>query len=155
MHDSVLTWLKEQNLSFDKVLEVGSYNVNGSARTIIQAKEYIGVDAIAGPGVDLIMNGHDLDFEDETFDCVVSTEAIEHDDKFWLTMDEAGRVLKRGGILVLTTRGNGFVEHAFPADYWRFLPQSFGVLFKLASCVPHKIESDPSSPGLFGIGVKR
>src|SRR5690242_14807098 len=121
MHDSVMKWVKQVvskiDLTGKTVLEVGSYNVNGSVRPLFEsAKEYIGVDFRPGPGVDYVMNAHDLNFPihyfkivtDGLFDVVISTEMLEHDSEFWRSLSEMGRVLRPGGYLILTARGNGF-----------------------------------------------
>jgi hypothetical protein len=42
------------------VLEVGSLNINGTVRDFFDAKEYVGVDLIEGPGVDRVCAGQDL-----------------------------------------------------------------------------------------------
>ena len=150
MHDSVLQWVAEKAREFDQfagqsVLEVGSLNVNGSVRPFFSsAAEYTGVDLFAGPGVDLLMNAHALAFADASFDVVVSTEMLEHDDEFWRSAAEMGRVLRRGGLLILTARGNGF------------MPSSFPKLFTLAGCDVLEVREDwqPGHPGLFGVGRK-
>jgi hypothetical protein len=42
-----------------RVLEMGSYNVNGSVRDMFAlAGRYVGVDLVEGPGVDLVGFGH-------------------------------------------------------------------------------------------------
>jgi hypothetical protein len=66
-----------------------------------------------------------------------------------------GRVLKRGGHLVVTTRGNGFGEHNEPSDYWRFMPASGPLLLELAGCDVVSVETDPEVPGIFLHGVRR
>jgi len=44
-----------------------------------------GIDFIEGPGVDLVLDAHQLTsaFERNSFDIVVSTEMLEHDSEFW------------------------------------------------------------------------
>jgi SAM-dependent methyltransferase len=170
MHGSVMKWVKQVvskiDLTDKTVLEVGSYDVNGSVRPLFEGcREYIGVDMREGPGVDYVMNAHDLRFapgyfEINTtglFDIVISTEMLEHDPAFWLSLKEMGRVLKPGGDLILTARGNGFPNHDYPADYWRFMPESFGLLFDLAGCEVVEILPDPDkkAPGVFGWGKRR
>jgi hypothetical protein len=57
----------------DSVIEIGSYDINGSVRPIFQGKEYIGLDMQGTPGengVDWV--GDALDYEPEKkVDCVV------------------------------------------------------------------------------------
>jgi len=139
------------------VLEVGSLDVNGNLRqTFLDAgaKSYTGVDMRAGANVDHVMNAHALGFPDQSFDIVVSSEMLEHDSHFWLSMQEMGRVLKPGGHLILTARGNGFQMHLHPDDYYRFMPSSFGVLFALAGCLTTLVMDDPHEPGLMAFGQK-
>lgn len=139
-----------------RVLEVGSYDENGSIRDCF-GPDYIGVDMRDGPGVDLTMNGHDLGvfFDASSFDVVVSTETLEHDSHFWSTLAQIGRVLRPGGTLLLTMRGNGFPHHAYPSDYWRFMPDCATTLLDLASCDLVEVAEDPEMPGLFIAGHRR
>ena len=49
--------LKGEEIENKLILEVGSYNVNGSLRLLIESYcplEYIGVDIEKGPGVDIL-----------------------------------------------------------------------------------------------------
>lgn len=160
MHDSVLQWVAEkvrQHCLGGDVLEVGSLNVNGSVRPLLAgAKSYMGVDFQPGPGVDQVMNAHALQLPDASFDLVVSTEMLEHDDEFWVSVREMSRVLRRGGHLLLTARGNGFMPHEYPDDFWRFMPSAFPKLFRLAGCAVIEVREDwqPGHPGLFGLGRK-
>jgi SAM-dependent methyltransferase len=158
MHASVRAWVVDtvaiEGLAARSVLEVGALDVNGSVRDCFSGP-YIGVDMRDGPGVDQVANAHDLPFGDATFDVVVSTETLEHDDAYWLSLAEMGRVLRPGGQLLVTTRGNACSEHDFPSDYWRFLPQSGPLLANLAGCDPVLQEADPELPGLFLMAVRR
>lgn len=111
-----------------RVLEIGSLNVNGQVRDLFpDASMYIGVDTVAGPGVDAILDGHEVlsHFGVAAFDLVLCLEVIEHDPAFWLTLHGIREVLKPGGIVCLSAPGNGFPEHQHPKDYWRFLPDAF------------------------------
>jgi len=159
MHESVMKFVKHVvskiDLTDKRVLEVGSYNVNGSVKPLFAgAAEYIGVDMREGKDVDYVRKASELWPEFRQFDIVVSTEMLEHDPAFWLSMRDMGLVLKTGGHLILTARGNGFPLHEHPSDYWRFMPESFRLLFNLAGCRVEVIKDDPQMPGLFGVGVK-
>lgn len=159
MHESVLKYVSEKisqrQLQERSILEVGSYN--GYPKTVREMFKgnYVGVDMREGSNVDMVCNAHNLIFDDETFDVVVSTEMLEHDDKFWFSLSEMGRVLKSNGYLILTARGNGYPKHEHPSDYYRFMPASFETLFSLADCKPLEIVEDPEVSGVFGIGIKR
>src|SRR5947209_4298942 len=121
----------EHDLSSRSTLEVGAYNVNGSVRDLFTGA-YLGVDMRPGPGVGKVASADSLPFLDSEFGVVVSTEMLEHDPTFWLSIPEMARVLAPGGHLILTARGNGFPRHDYPGDYWRFTPDSFRLLFDLA-----------------------
>lgn len=155
MHASVMQWVESIVTRFDladrEVLEVGSYDENGSVRAFF-TDIYIGVDMRPGPGVDEVAHAHHLPFKARSFDVVVSTEMLEHDAQFWLSLPEMGRVLRPDGYMILTARGNGFPHHAFPNDYWRFMLQSAPLLLELASCTPVEFISDPTDPGIFALG---
>lgn len=158
MHDSVRSWVTgivaTYQLAALDVLEVGALDENGSVRGLFSGP-YIGVDMRDGPGVDQVMDGHDLKFAARRFDVVVCTEVLEHDEAFWLTLAEIGRVLRPGGHLLLTTRGNGFQLHEFPSDYWRFMPSTDATLVALAGCVLTESMPDPQAPGIFIHGTRR
>src|SRR5437660_12882406 len=63
-----------------KVLEIGSYDVNGSVRSLFSAAhEYVGVDLQGGPGVDLIAFGNEIDHPDGSYDVTLSGSCFEHD----------------------------------------------------------------------------
>lgn len=155
MHESVRGWIAEQvsenGLATARVLEVGSLNVNGSVRDLFSG-QYVGLDMRDGPGVDVVGNAHATGFPDASFDVVVSTELMEHDDAFWETLAEIRRVLSPDGWLLLTTRGNGFPLHHEPDDLWRFMPGSVPVLARLAGCDVVAMREDPQVAGVFLAG---
>jgi hypothetical protein len=68
-----------------------------------------------------------------------------------------GEVLKPGGLLLITARGNGFWVHGYPHDYYRFLPESFTCLLHYAGCDALEVTEDwfPGHTGVFGLGRKR
>lgn len=159
MHKSVMDWtaarLKQFDLHPDSVLEVGSLDENGSVSELFsKSRVYVGVDMRDGPGVDHVMNAADLQIDDDSFDLVISTEMIEHDKTFWLSMQEMGRVLKPGGYLMVTGRGNGFPLHAYPDDFFRFMPSAAPWLMELAGCETVNMEEDWQDPGIFVMGRK-
>lgn len=135
------------------VLEVGSYDVNGSVRPLFAGPSYVGVDMRAGPGVDRVVNANSLPFPDATFDVVISTEMLEHDTRPWRSVAEMARVLRDGGTLILTARGydeRGCYEiHDSPGDYWRFTVKGFAEMVADAGLTVLDARKDPTDPGVF------
>jgi SAM-dependent methyltransferase len=110
---------------YRRILDVGSRDVNGSLREVApEAAVYIGVDMVAGPGVDQVIDDSlKLPFADGDFDVLVSSSCLEHDPCFWLTVAEMARVVRPGGLIYLNMPSNG-PYHGYPGDHWRFYPDS-------------------------------
>lgn len=161
MHASVMNYVRDTithyNLKGKRVLEIGSFNVNGSVRDLFETDDYLGVDMREGPGVDAVCNAHDIPYHipQVEFEVIVCTEMLEHDDRFWETMTVIGYMLERGGLLILTARGNGFPLHGYPLDFYRFMPSAATPLLALAQCEKIDVAEDPQDPGIFVVGRKR
>jgi SAM-dependent methyltransferase len=87
--------------------------------------EYIGID-VENEGhlheneeIDIYYDGRYLPFEDETFDCILSNEVLEHVPQLNDSLAELYRVLKPGGKILLTVPFVCF-EHELPYDFRRF-----------------------------------
>lgn len=108
-----------------KLVDVGAFDVNGSLREICPAGwNYVGVDASAGKGVDLVLEEpYQLPFDDNSVDVVVSSSCFEHSEMFWLSFMEILRILKPGGLFYLNAPSGGDY-HRYPVDCWRFYPDS-------------------------------
>jgi SAM-dependent methyltransferase len=96
------------------ILEVGSYDVNGSVRQIFPDCKYIGADLCEGPGVDLVRSGHEIDFPDGSFDIAISCECFEHNPDWFATFLNMHRMTKPGGLLIMTCASKGRLEHGTP-----------------------------------------
>ena len=94
-----------------KVLEVGSWDVTGSIRSNFSDCDYTGADITKGPGIDLVCPGQDIDASSGAFDTVISCECFEHN-KFWLeTFINMIRMLRPGGLCVVSSAAPGRMEH--------------------------------------------
>lgn len=85
-----------------RVVECGSYDVNGSIRDYFTATNYVGVDWRPGPGVDLISLTHELTFPPASFDAVVSASMLEHDPYWEQSLAKMVELMKPDGILIIT-----------------------------------------------------
>jgi SAM-dependent methyltransferase len=106
-------------------VDIGAQDVNGSLRAVCPPHfSYLGVDFVAGNGVDLILEDpYTLPFADRSVDIVVSSSCFEHSELFWLLYLEIIRVLKAPGLFYLNAPSNGEL-HRYPLDCWRFYPDS-------------------------------
>jgi ubiquinone/menaquinone biosynthesis C-methylase UbiE len=113
------------------ILEIGSYNVNGTLKDFQPVgSKWVGADIENGPGVDLVIDDTStLPFEDSSFDYVVASSAFEHDPTFWSTFSEMVRVLKNGGSIYINAPSNGMI-HRYPIDVYRFYPDAGKALEK-------------------------
>jgi len=150
--------LKKEEIEGKRVIEVGSLDVNGSLRPLIESyipKEYVGVDIAKGLGVDRICKVENLveEMGQNFFDVVISTELLEHVRDWKKAVSSIKTVCKEGGgIILITTRSIGFSYHAYPYDFWRFEVGDMKNIFK--DCEILVLEKDPSAPGVF-IKVKK
>lgn len=126
------------------VLDIGSYDVNGTYRTLFERIncEYTGIDLSEGPGVDFVLESpYRFPIKANSVDFVVSGQAFEHIEFFWLTWFEMVRVLKPDGYIFLIAPSRG-PEHRYPQDCWRFYPDGYRALAKLRKCELIEVHTD-------------
>lgn len=129
MHPSVLYYtdifFKNYNTKTNPcIVEIGSYDVNGSLRQVAPPCTYIGLDYTAGPGVDRLISNEQLPVQDNTADFVISASCFEHARFFWETFIECLRVSKNNGIIMINAPSNSLHFHQYPIDAWRFMPDA-------------------------------
>lgn len=99
------------NFSNKSVLELGSYNVNGSIKDFFYGSDYIGVDLTDGPGVDVVADAHLVDYSENSFDITISCECFEHNPKWLESFKNMYRMTKSGGVLIFSCATTGRIEH--------------------------------------------
>lgn len=136
-----------ENKAPKRVLDVGSMDVSGNIKSLFNGVEYVGVDMRSGQNVDIICNGHNLvrKFGKESFDLVVCVDTFEHDDAFWLTLDQIKKVLKKDGWMFLGVPSRRCPEHDHPHDYWRFMPQSMDLFFEEFKNYEKIVDREPAT----------
>jgi 2-polyprenyl-3-methyl-5-hydroxy-6-metoxy-1,4-benzoquinol methylase len=69
-----------------------------------------------------VVNAENLvkEFGKNSFDVVISTEMLEHVVEWKPVIANMKQVVKPGGVIVITTRSQGFPFHEYPVDAWRF-----------------------------------
>lgn len=105
MHAEALAFLAAkvaENGPFDRVLDIGGRDVNGSPRRLFPGTSYTALDIMDGPGVDVVADALDW-LDPEGYDAVLCCEVLEHIEAPWALLEAAGANLRRGGLLLLTT----------------------------------------------------
>lgn len=138
-----------------RVVDLGSMNVNGTYRTLFAGfnVDYLGIDLEKGPGVDLVLDDpYRIPLPDGYADVVISGQAFEHCEFFWLAFRELVRILSPTGYLILIAPSSGPI-HRFPVDCYRFYPDAFAALAKYADCHAVAIWRDEREPWQDLVGV--
>ncbi len=141
------------------IVEIGALRVEGQLasadlRPLFVDADYTGCDMRPGPGVDRIEDVHRLSFASDTLGIVLMLETLEHVRNPLQAMAEVFRVLKPGGLVVISSAMD-YPVHEHPADYWRFAPQGFDMLLERFSPRRVYIQGLPAFPhSLVGIGIK-
>ena len=150
-------WFVENYIPKNKkvrILDVGSYNVNGCYRTLFKNHqiEYVGLDVAQGLNVDFVpkdaYNWKEL--EDESFDFIISGNAFEHIEFPWLTMEQIYKKLKKNGFACILAPFS-HVEHRYPVDCYRYYNDGFRALakwagFKVVECTVGGMPRDTTDP---------
>ena len=108
MHESNMKYWEHARAKYpryftapSKVVEFGSFNINGTVRDVFKCDHYIGVDWLAGPCVDVVSLAHEVNF-DYQFDTVISASMLEHDPYWEQSLAKMISVMKDDGILLLS-----------------------------------------------------
>ena len=120
---------KEDYLDVDSkldIIDIGAYDSsdnNYNYGSFLNEKNwnYNGMDIREGPNVDIAVSDiyNWSEIRDESFDVVVSGQAFEHMEFFWLIIEEMYRILKPGGYCCIIAPSSGPV-HRNPFDCFRF-----------------------------------
>lgn len=116
------------------IYEFGSFQVAGqeqfaNLRSLFPGQAYVGTDMRVGPGVDAVLNLHGLGLPPESVGTALCLDTLEHVEYPHTACAELYRVLKPGGLLVVSSVMN-FPIHDYPNDYWRFTPEAFASLLR-------------------------
>jgi hypothetical protein len=123
---------KLQQMDWAVVLEIGSRNRSGFMRRdkAHSAARYVGFDVLSGENVDVVGDAHNISklLDHNQFDMVFSISTFEHLAMPWKAAVEINRVMKVGGLLLVSTHQT-WPLHEEPWDFWRFSDHSWDALF--------------------------
>lgn len=115
-----------------KVLEVGSFNVNGNCKKFILDRgiNYIGIDIREGPDVDLICDITDdiknieIKLDYEKFDLIICMNVLEHLFEPIKALNNMNHLLRQDGYMMIVTP-LVWDLHDWPHDFYRLNPDFF------------------------------
>ncbi len=97
--------------SRERVVEIGSRDINGSIKKLFNGSEYIGVDLVDGKNVDVVADA--AEWQPEMLqDLVVCASVLEHTPRGFALVESAARMLLPGGFFVVTTVADPWPEHS-------------------------------------------
>jgi SAM-dependent methyltransferase len=123
----------------------------------LEYNRYVAIDATYGDPswdyskIDVASSLDCLPFESDIFDIIICTQVLEHVREPQRVLDELSRILKRGGV-VLISAPQGWGVHQAPHDYFRFTCYALSYLLEQAGF--EQISIRPSS-GYFGYLANR
>jgi len=94
-----------------RVIEIGSRDINGSARPHFPAAEWIGIDLYPGPSVDVVADARQYQ-PDQRANLVICAEVFEHVQHWRELVQAAWRMLIPGGLFLATCGGPGRDPHS-------------------------------------------
>jgi len=155
-HDRFMAPAGYASRAWVSILDVGGADINGNYRDVFSLPNYHYLTAdIADTGVDIRL--HDpylIPLPDDSQDIVISGQAFEHCEYFWLTFQEMVRVMKKDGFLFLIAPSAGPI-HRYPVDCYRFYPDAYAGLARLANCRLEAVWLDERGPWRDLVGVFR
>lgn len=120
------------NYAKGKVLDIGCGN-RPYQELFVHCESYVGCDIVQSSEnlVDIICDASNIPLNDLTMDTVVSTQTIEHIADYKGMLGEAFRILKRGGLIILSGPMYWHI-HKAPHDYYRFTKFGFKYILETA-----------------------
>jgi SAM-dependent methyltransferase len=160
MRDPVRIYVKEMVSRYkfeEPILDCGAGWEPNLYQPLFPGMNYIKQDAqdYNPPCIDVVCDICQMTpIADDSIGLVLLLESLEHIEQPQKALDEIFRVLKPGGLLILTTvMAMGI--HRCPKDYWRFCPDGIETLLRRFDILDFALEGEPSFPlGIWVTGQK-
>jgi SAM-dependent methyltransferase len=120
-------WLKTMEGNALRVLEVGGRYQPYRPLVQPRARQYVALDILKSPLVDVVGNGQHLPFQPGIFDLVIATGVLEYFPEPKKPLQEIHSVLKSGGFVIVSVAA--ICPRAVPEEHWRFLPAGLRYIF--------------------------
>jgi SAM-dependent methyltransferase len=164
MHASAyeqMSWCIERYLPKDRRYHVVDFGSHASKRRRSMTHRDLlaghdcritGVDVRPGANVDVVMQRpYRVPLRSNSVDVVMSGQVFEHIPFFWASMLEISRVLRRGGLFLVTMPSRGHMHTS--VDCWRYYPDGVRAMAAFAGLEVREVYTDfPPNTGPGGGG---
>jgi hypothetical protein len=103
-----------------RMLELGSLNINGSAREHLRVETWVGIDMVPGREVDIVCLASHTIFEPDSFDVMLSMSMLEHDPNWRMSLSHNIAWLRDRALIFLSWGAEGNARH--DPEPWRPVP---------------------------------
>lgn len=112
-----------------KLLEVGSLDVNGTVRVVVDVT--VGIDMRPGKCVDLVCDIKDIHqhYPSGYFDACISANTLEHVEDWKAFILNTWGMVKDGGWLLMTMASVAKKYHGYPHDYIRLTEEQVKTIY--------------------------
>ena len=135
IRDNVRRFIKEAAVKYDatsiKLLDIAPQVHEGAREFFLKSQVYTAdIDKQSGADyiIDIYKNNGDK-ISEGAFDIVICTEVLEHTLNPFLAVKEIHRLLKQGGVLLMSTPFNFRIHGPLP-DCWRFTDHGIRALLR-------------------------
>ena len=137
------------------VLDLGAGEAGDGHRRIFDhpSFRFVGADLRPGPGVDVVLDDPvRLPFDDGAVGVVLASHVLQRRERFWDAFQEMARVLAPEGLIILIAPSAGPI-YGDPVDCYRFYPDAYIALAKLAGCHLLECRVDERGPWYDLVGI--
>jgi len=147
----------ENPLNDGGLVDVGSYNVNGTYREIALEvpgiHRYTGIDIRKGPNVDFVIPPEgDWKSVTGSYDIVISGQCLEHVAAPWDWIKQVKSICNPGGLIVIIAPWR-HDYHPYPIDAWRVFPEGMRALLESAFLKVKDAGFDRRGEDCWGVAV--
>jgi SAM-dependent methyltransferase len=118
----------------EPIYEFGSLQIPGQEgfadlRPFFQGKRYVGSDMRQGPGVDVILDLHNINLPRDLIGTALVMDTLEHVEFPHRALEQIYKVTRPNGIVIISSVMRAAI-HEYPNDYWRFTPEGLTSLLR-------------------------
>lgn len=139
-------------------LDLGGRETNGHARDVFGDNiDWLVIDAVDGPGVDIVADAATWDGDNRLFDLILCAEVFEHTPRWPLIIHNAGNLLWAGAPFIVTMAGPGREVHGLnhddpdqPGWYENIEPRWLAIALQAAGFNDIHVEPNYDSHDVYG-----